>query len=46
MKLFDVEECAQQGLVDSGQDDTPVFDNSTFGKRARRDGSFNDFKFQ
>jgi hypothetical protein len=47
MKLFDVEECAQQGLVDSGQDDDrPVFDNSTFGKRARREGSFNDFKFK
>lgn len=44
MKLYDVEESAQQGITDSGQEDTPVFDNSTFGKRARREGSFTDFK--
>lgn len=45
MKLYDVEESAQEGLDDSGQDDTPAFDKSTFGKRAKREGSFNDFKY-
>lgn len=44
MKLYDVEESAQDGLTDSGQDDTPLFDKSTFGKRARSDG-FGDFKY-
>ena len=45
MKLYDVEESAQQGLTDSGQeDDTPVFDKSNFGKRARREGNFEGFK--
>jgi replicative DNA helicase len=46
MKLYDVEDSAQEGLSDSGQDDddTPVFDKSTFGKRSSRGGSFSDFK--
>lgn len=44
MKLYDVEESAQDGLADSGQDDVPVFDKSTFGKRARSEG-FGDFKY-
>lgn len=46
MKLYDVEESAQEDIADSGQqDDTPVFDNSSFGKRARREGGFGDFKY-
>ncbi len=46
MKLYDVEESAQDGLADAGQtDDTPLFDKSTFGKRARTDGGFGDFKY-
>lgn len=44
MKLYDVEESAQQDIADSGQDDTPMFDKSSFGKRAKREGSFKDFK--
>ena len=45
MKLYDVEESAQDGLADAGQeDDTPVFDKTSFGKRARREGDFGDFK--
>jgi replicative DNA helicase len=47
MKLYDVEASAQTNLADSGQpkDDTPLFDKSAFGKRARQEGSYNDFKF-
>ena len=41
MKLFDVEVSAQTNLSDAGQDDTPVFDNSTFGSRMKTEG----FKF-
>ena len=41
MKLFDVEVSAQTNLSDSGQDDTPVFDNSNFGSRMKTEG----FKF-
>ena len=45
MKLYDAEESAQEGLTDAGQeDDVPMFDKSSFGKRARRDGDFGDFK--
>lgn len=46
MKLYDVEESAQEGLVDAGQDDddTPVFDKSGFGSSQRRRGDFGDFK--
>jgi len=33
MKLYDLEQSAQQGITDSGQDDLPVFDNTTIGKR-------------
>lgn len=44
MKLYDVEESAQKDIVDSGQeDDTPVFDKSSFGKRMRRGGDFEGF---
>lgn len=45
MKLYNVEESAQEGLDDAGQDDTPVFDRSTFGKRARSEGGFDNFNF-
>ena len=43
MKLYDIED-PQAGLVDSGadDDDTPVFDNSAFGKRT---GNFSGIKF-
>lgn len=44
MKLYDAEDSAQQGLADSGQDDTPIFDKSEFGRRQRNEG-FGDFKF-
>jgi KaiC/GvpD/RAD55 family RecA-like ATPase len=45
MKLYDVEESAQDGLADSGQDDdTPLFDKTSFGKRVRREGDFGGFK--
>ena len=33
MKLYDLEQSAQQDITDSGQDDLPVFDNTTIGKR-------------
>ena len=41
MKLYDVEESAQKGLSDSGQDNTPAFDKSAFGSRMKTEG----FKF-
>lgn len=46
MKLYDVEESAQKDITDSGQEeeDRPLFDKSTFGKRQRSEG-FNGFKF-
>ena len=44
MKLYDVEDSAQDDIADSGQDDEPVFDKSTFGKRARKERSFDGFK--
>jgi replicative DNA helicase len=48
MKLYDVEASAQEGLSDAGQekyDDTPMFDKSTFGRRAKAETSFDGFKF-
>jgi len=33
MRLYDVEMDAQQDLVNSGQDDTPLFDKSSFSKK-------------
>jgi hypothetical protein len=33
MRLYDVEESAQQGLADAGQDDPPI---NTFGNRERK----------
>jgi hypothetical protein len=45
MKLYDTEASAQEGLTDAGQDDdTPMFDKSSFGKRQRTE-SFDGFKF-
>lgn len=46
MKLFEVEQSAQQGLVDSGQpDNTPVFDKGLLTERARqRTSKFDGFK--
>jgi len=45
MKLYDVEVSAQENIADSGQDDTPVFDNSEFGRRSKKEISFDGFKF-
>jgi replicative DNA helicase len=45
MKLYDTEASAQDGLSDSGQDDdTPMFDKSSFGRRQKTE-SFEGFKF-
>jgi replicative DNA helicase len=46
MKLYDTEASAQDGLADAGQDDddVPMFDKSSFGKRQRAE-SFDGFKF-
>lgn len=44
MKLYDVEDSAQEGLSDAVHDDTPVFDKSAFGKRDHPT-SFDDFKY-
>lgn len=38
MKLYDVEESAQKNISDSGQDDTPAFDKSSFGQRMKSAG--------
>ena len=45
MKLYDVEASAQEGLSDSRQDDTPVFDKGNFGSRMKSEGSFDGWKF-
>jgi replicative DNA helicase len=44
MKLYDVEASAQENLSDSGQDDEPMFDKSSFGRRQKTE-SFDGFKF-
>jgi len=45
MKLYDTEASAQEGLSDAGQDDdTPMFDKSSFGRRQKAE-SFEGFKF-
>lgn len=45
MKLFDVEDSAQQDIADSGHTDSvPVFDNSNIGKKIKQN-DFNSFKF-
>ena len=43
MKLYDVEQTAQNDILDSGQDDGPVFDKSDFGRRDRQ-RNFEGFK--
>lgn len=42
MKLYDCEESAQHDIADSGQDDTPVFDNTRFNKQSKP--TFEGFK--
>ena len=46
MKLYDLEDSAQKGLSDTGQDKDagPAFDKSSFGKRSRN-SNFNDFQY-
>lgn len=46
MKLYDVEQSAQDDIADSGNqnDDVPLFDKSEFGKRSSSEG-FSGFKF-
>jgi replicative DNA helicase len=44
MKLYDVEASAQENISDAGQDDEPMFDKSTFGRRQRTE-NFEGFKF-
>lgn len=39
MRLYDVEESAQRDITDSGQDEGPAFDKTSFGKRMKSDGS-------
>ena len=38
MKLYDVEDSAQKNIADSGQDDGPAFDKSSFGQRMKSAG--------
>jgi replicative DNA helicase len=38
MKLYDVEDTAQKNIADSGQDDGPSFDKSSFGQRMKQAG--------
>jgi replicative DNA helicase len=44
MKLYDAEQVAQDGLLDSGQMDEPVFDKSNFGKRDKKSHKYDGFK--
>jgi hypothetical protein len=44
MKLYDTEASAQVNISESGQDDEPVFDKSSFGRRQKAE-SFEGFKF-
>jgi replicative DNA helicase len=43
MRLYDVEQTAQDDILDSGQDDGPVFDKSEFGRRDKQ-RNFEGFK--
>jgi replicative DNA helicase len=43
MKLYDVEQGAQNDILDSGQDE-PVFDKSSFGVRDKKMNKFEGFK--
>ena len=42
MRLFDLADSVQKQITDSGQDDGPVFDNSSFGTKFA--GKFEEFK--
>lgn len=44
MKLYDVENSAQDGITDAGHDDGPAFDKGDFGKRLKSQG-FAEFKY-
>ena len=44
MKLYDVEQIAQNDISDSGQRDEPVFDKSDFGKREKKSHKYEGFK--
>ena len=41
MKLYDVEQVAQDGLMDNGQVDKPAFDSTPTGKKTSK---FDNFK--
>ena len=44
MKLYDCEQEAQDGIIDSGQeDDTPAFDNTTFGVGLGKNKAYEKF---
>lgn len=43
MKLFDLEDSAQEGITDSGQEDLPVFERTTVGLRSSREYSKFDY---
>lgn len=43
MKLYDVEQSAQEGLTDAGQEEIPVFERGKFGERLNEE-RFNGFK--
>lgn len=43
MKLYDLEDSAQQGITDSGQEDLPVFERTTVGLRTSREYSKFDY---
>lgn len=40
MKLYDLEDSAQKGIMDSGQDDVPVFERTPTGSRVRELSKF------
>jgi hypothetical protein len=45
MRLYDVEQKAQDDIADSGQDDEPLFDQST-GNRMRNKADFGAFQYE
>ncbi len=45
MRLYDVEQKAQEDISDSGQDDEPLFDQST-GNRMRNKADFGAFQYE
>jgi archaellum biogenesis ATPase FlaH len=44
MRLYDVEQSAQNDIQDSGQDDGPAFDKTDFGRRDKQSRNFEGFK--